>query len=109
MVEATSNRGLWTIPSGKTPHATLHASILREINTTGAYARFKKVDRGQFAAAGSEAHPRPHPNTSTTPNRPNGRKLGRRLRLSGNAPSRPARSNILPMPKVSPDANGRSI
>lgn len=55
MVEAMSAQGLWTSPGGKTPHATLYASILREINTKGKDARFKKVDRGQFVATGSEA------------------------------------------------------
>ena len=55
MVEAMTTRGLWTSPGGKTPHATLYAAILREINTKGNDARFRKVDRGQFTAAGSEA------------------------------------------------------
>ncbi|MGV2337776.1 MAG UNVERIFIED_CONTAM: winged helix-turn-helix domain-containing protein [Planctomycetaceae bacterium] len=55
MVEAMAALGLWTSPGGKTPHATLYAAILREINTKGNDARFRKVDRGQFTAAGSEA------------------------------------------------------
>ena len=55
MVEAMTSQGLWTSPGGKTPHATLYAAILREINTKGNDARFRKVDRGQFTAAGSEA------------------------------------------------------
>jgi hypothetical protein len=55
MVEAMTARGLWTSPGGKTPHATLYASILREINAKGKDARFKKVDRGQFVATGVEA------------------------------------------------------
>lgn len=55
MVEAMAAQGLWTSPGGKTPHATLYAAILREINTKGNDARFRKVDRGQFIAAGSEA------------------------------------------------------
>jgi len=55
MVEAMSSQGLWTSPGGKTPHATLYASILREINTKGKDAWFRKVDRGQFVATGSEA------------------------------------------------------
>jgi hypothetical protein len=55
MVEAMSAQGLWTSPGGKTPHATLYAAILREINTKGNDARFRKVDRGQFVAAGLEA------------------------------------------------------
>ncbi len=55
MVEAMSAKGLWTSPGGKTPHATLYAAILREINTKGNDARFRKVNRGQFVATGSEA------------------------------------------------------
>ena len=55
IVEAMTTKGLWTSPGGKTPHATLYASILREINTKGKDARFKKADRGQFVATGSEA------------------------------------------------------
>jgi hypothetical protein len=52
MVEAMTTQGLWTSPGGATPDATLYSSILREINTKGKDARFKKVDRGQFALAG---------------------------------------------------------
>jgi hypothetical protein len=55
MVKAMTAQGLWTSPGGKTPHATLYAAILREINTKGNDARFRKVDRGQFTIAGSEA------------------------------------------------------
>ena len=55
MVEAMTAQGLWTSPGGKTPHATLYAAILREINAKGKDARFKKVDRGQFVATGVEA------------------------------------------------------
>ncbi|MBL8810829.1 MAG: winged helix-turn-helix domain-containing protein [Planctomycetaceae bacterium] len=55
MVEAMATQGLWTSPGGKTPQATLYAAILREIITKGNDARFRKVDRGQFTAAGSEA------------------------------------------------------
>jgi len=52
MVEAMAKQGLWTSPGGATPDATLYASILRDINTKGKDARFKKVDRGQFALVG---------------------------------------------------------
>lgn len=48
MIAAMTEQGLWSSPAGKTPHATLYAAILREINDKGAEARFKKVDRGQF-------------------------------------------------------------
>lgn len=35
---------------GKTPQATLYAAMLREIAKKGPESRFKKVDRGLFAA-----------------------------------------------------------
>lgn len=37
--------------SGKTPGATLNAAIIREIRDKGVESRFKKTDRGLFAAA----------------------------------------------------------
>ena len=48
MIEQMAAKGLWSSPNGKTPHATLYAAILREINEKGGEARFQKVDRGQF-------------------------------------------------------------
>jgi hypothetical protein len=48
MVETALAKGMWTT-KGKTPAATLYAAILREIQKKGSEARFKKVDRGQFA------------------------------------------------------------
>jgi len=48
MVEAALAKGLWST-KGKTPAATLYAAIIREIAKKGGDARFKKVDRGQFA------------------------------------------------------------
>ena len=36
--------------SGKTPHATLYAAIIREIADKGKDARFRKTDRGLFTA-----------------------------------------------------------
>ena len=51
MVEAMEAQKLWSSPGGKTPHATLYASILRDISR-GDEARFAKVDRGQFTLAG---------------------------------------------------------
>lgn len=50
IVEAMATKGLWTSPGGKTPHATLYSAILREIGTKGKEARFRKVERGQFAS-----------------------------------------------------------
>jgi len=52
MIEALAAKKLWTSPGGKTPHATLYSAILREINTKGNDARFKKAERGRFAANG---------------------------------------------------------
>ena len=48
MIEAMAAKGYWTSPGGKTPHATLYSAILREIDTKGADARFKKTERGMF-------------------------------------------------------------
>jgi hypothetical protein len=48
MIEAMAAKGYWKSPGGKTPHATLYSAILREIETKGAEARFKKADRGMF-------------------------------------------------------------
>ncbi len=50
MIDAMAAQGLWTSPGGKTPHATLYSAILREIGTKGKEARFKKTERGHFAA-----------------------------------------------------------
>ena len=51
IVEAVLAKKLWST-SGKTPAATLYSSILRDIQKKGPEARFKKVDRGQFALVG---------------------------------------------------------
>lgn len=52
LIEAMAAKKLWTSPGGKTPHATLYSAILREIATKGKDARFKKTERGKFAANG---------------------------------------------------------
>ena len=52
MIAAMAEQGLWSSPNGKTPHATLYAAILREINDKGGDARFRKVERGKFEYAG---------------------------------------------------------
>jgi hypothetical protein len=51
MIEAMAEKGYWASPKGKTPAATLHSAIQREIGTKGNEARFKKVERGKFALA----------------------------------------------------------
>ena len=50
LIAAMAEQGLWSSPAGKTPHATLYAAMVREIAKKGNAARFKKVDRGLFAA-----------------------------------------------------------
>jgi HB1, ASXL, restriction endonuclease HTH domain len=50
LIEAMSKAGFWSSPNGATPHATLYSAITREINVKGKDARFKKTERGQFAA-----------------------------------------------------------
>lgn len=52
LITAMAEKGLWTSPGGKTPHATLYAAMVREIGTKGKEARFKKVERGMFTING---------------------------------------------------------
>ena len=50
MITAMAEQGLWASKKGKTPSATLYSAILREINVKGKESRFRKTERGQFAA-----------------------------------------------------------
>jgi len=50
MIAEMEAKELWTSPNGKTPCATLYAAIAREIAGKAERSRFKKVDRGMFAA-----------------------------------------------------------
>ena len=50
MIKGMAEKGYWTSPGGQTPHATLYSAILRELKTKGAGARFRKTERGKFAA-----------------------------------------------------------
>jgi hypothetical protein len=50
LIKAMAEKGYWTSPGGKTPWATLYSALLREIITKGKDARFKKTERGKFAA-----------------------------------------------------------
>ncbi len=52
LIEAMAAQQLWTSPGGKTPSATLHAAISKEIAGKGAESRFTKAGRGLFAANG---------------------------------------------------------
>jgi hypothetical protein len=49
LVEQMAAKGFWTSPGGKTPHATLHAAISREIKVKGKDSRFVKAGPGKFA------------------------------------------------------------
>jgi hypothetical protein len=51
IVDLAVKRGLWQPGKGKTPAATLHAAVSREIKTKGTASRFMKADRGKFALA----------------------------------------------------------
>jgi hypothetical protein len=47
IVQRMLDQGLWRT-SGKTPHATVYAAMIREIAAKGTDSRFRKVDRGRF-------------------------------------------------------------
>ncbi len=49
IVEMAFKKGYWK-SGGKTPHATVYSAIIREIAAKGKDSRFRKVDRGKFAA-----------------------------------------------------------
>ena len=47
IMEAITKKKLWSSPGGKTPEATLYASILRDLRK-GKDSRFKKTAPGRF-------------------------------------------------------------
>jgi hypothetical protein len=49
LIGAMAAKGYWTSPGGRTPDATLHSSVLREITVKGAQSRFVKTSPGRFA------------------------------------------------------------
>jgi hypothetical protein len=48
-----ADNGYWSSPTGLTPHATSYSALLREMKVNGNEARFKKIERGKFAATES--------------------------------------------------------
>ena len=50
LIETMAAKRYWTSPGGKTPASTLYASIYQEIKTKGKDSRFRKTERGKFAA-----------------------------------------------------------
>jgi hypothetical protein len=55
LIKVLAEKNLWTSPGGKTPAATLYSAILREVQTKGNEARFRKTERGKFEAANTKA------------------------------------------------------
>jgi hypothetical protein len=53
LIKGMADKGYWTSPGGLTPQATLYSAILREVKTKGTEARFRKVEKGSFAATKS--------------------------------------------------------
>jgi hypothetical protein len=51
LIEKMQAEGLWTTTSGKTPVATLNASLHRELKLKGDASRFAKAERGKFKFA----------------------------------------------------------
>src|SRR5262249_29758164 len=51
LIAAMAARGYWTSPAGRTPQATLHAALTREIKIKKDQSRFRKTERGKFALA----------------------------------------------------------
>jgi HB1, ASXL, restriction endonuclease HTH domain len=54
LIEAMAAKGYWSSPGGKTPEATLYSAMLREAQTKGTLARFRKAEPGTFALAAQE-------------------------------------------------------
>lgn len=50
IMEQMVDRELWVSPGGSTPDATLTSAIIRDIAKRGEASRFKRVDRGNYAA-----------------------------------------------------------
>jgi hypothetical protein len=50
LITSMTEKGYWTSPGGLTPHATLYSAILRELKAKGSESRFRKVEKGKFAA-----------------------------------------------------------
>jgi hypothetical protein len=51
LIAAMAAQGYWTSPAGRTPQATLHAALTREIQRKQDQSRFRKAERGKFALA----------------------------------------------------------
>jgi hypothetical protein len=54
LIASMAAKGYWRSPKGRTPAGTLYSAVLREIQTKGDKARFRKTARGQFALRETE-------------------------------------------------------
>jgi hypothetical protein len=59
MIGTMAAKGYWSSPGGKTPDATLHSAILREVAVKGEQSRFVKTGPGRFAARLAAQAPEP--------------------------------------------------
>src|SRR5207302_1848620 len=50
LIKVMADKGYWTSPGGKTPHATLYSAIVREVERKGKDSRFTKAEPGKFTA-----------------------------------------------------------
>ena len=48
LIAAMAAKGYWSSPKGRTPASTLYSAVLRELQTKGDQARFRKTERGKF-------------------------------------------------------------
>lgn len=55
LIDGIAANGYWTSPGGKTPHSTLYAALMREINKKGANSRFCKPLPGRFSLTAESA------------------------------------------------------
>jgi HB1, ASXL, restriction endonuclease HTH domain len=54
LITAMAAKGYWHSPKGRTPAGTLYSALLRELQTKGDQARFRKTGRGKFALRPTE-------------------------------------------------------
>jgi hypothetical protein len=54
LIAAMAAQGYWSSPRGRTPAGTLYSAVLRELQTKGDQARFRKTARGKFALRQTE-------------------------------------------------------
>lgn len=51
LIAVMAEQGIWTSPTGKTPHATLYSALLREIKLKGSSSRFQMPAPGKLSRA----------------------------------------------------------